>query len=258
MVGPGLALLIIAAWIACHVAGVFFARPWEQPAWLLLIPLQCWLCVGLFIVAHDAMHGSLVPFRPALNRAIGSLCLLLYAGFSYRALLSQHMYHHRYPGTERDPDFHPAGPRRFWPWYFAFFRHYFGVREFAVMAGISGLYMLILRVPPENALLFWALPAILSSLQLFGFGTYLPHRHGDEPFGDAHNARSNEFSWPVSLLTCFHFGYHHEHHDHPGVPWWALPGLRRDRAEIQAGRVQSPSRGIAGSSPLRERTVTPP
>ena len=32
---------------------------------------------------------------------------------------------------------------------------------------------------------------------------------------------------PLSLLTCYHFGgYHHEHHLHPGVPWWRLPGTR--------------------------------
>jgi beta-carotene ketolase (CrtW type) len=74
--------------------------------------------------------------------------------------------------------------------------------------------------------LFWALPADFLSFQLFYFGTYLPHRHEDEPFGDRHNARSNDFSWPVSLLTCFHFGYHHEHHEHPREPWWRLPATR--------------------------------
>ncbi|HYD98464.1 MAG TPA: fatty acid desaturase, partial [Alphaproteobacteria bacterium] len=30
----------------------------------------------------------------------------------------------------------------------------------------------------------------------------------------------------VSLLTCYHFGHHHEHHLRPDVPWWRLPSLR--------------------------------
>ena len=79
-------------------------------------------------------------------------------------------------------------------------------------------------------MLFWALPAILSAFQLFYFGTYLPHRAEDEAFGDAHRARSNDFSWTMSLLTCFHFGYHHEHHDNPAVPWWRLPATRIEGA----------------------------
>jgi beta-carotene ketolase (CrtW type) len=70
-------------------------------------------------------------------------------------------------------------------------------------------------------------PALLSSLQLFYFGTYLPHRPGPDAFTDHHRARSNGYSEWLSLLTCFHFGYHHEHHRAPGEPWWRLPTVRR-------------------------------
>ncbi|WP_201448975.1 hypothetical protein [Sinorhizobium medicae] len=49
------------------------------------------------------------------------------------------------------------------------------------------------------------------------FGTYRPHRVGHIPFADKHRARSNEFSPLLSLLTCFHFGYHHEHHNALGA-----------------------------------------
>lgn len=226
----------MCGWLVCHVYGVFFHR-WTllglavAPA---LILLQCWLNVGLFIVAHDCMHGSLVPFRPRLNRAIGRLCLGLYAGFSYDRLIAKHFAHHRHSGTDEDPDFHAAGPRRFWPWYLAFFRRYFGLREFLVLGLLLATYLLVFRVSPANALLLWGVPAILSSLQLFYFGTYLPHRHDDQAFADRHNARSNAFSPALSLLTCFHFGYHHEHHDQPNVPWWRLPALR---ASAQAGRA---------------------
>lgn len=230
-VGVSLAVLVILAWFGTHIAGVFLFRfPIDPPLLIpVLVALQCWLNVGLFIIAHDAMHGSLAPFRPRLNRAFGRLCLALYAGFSFDRLLTKHFDHHRHSGTALDPDFHADGPTSFWPWFLAFFRRYFGWREFATLAALVAVYLGVFRVSTENALVFWALPALLSALQLFYFGTYLPHRHEEEAFSDRHNARSNDFSWTVSLLTCFHFGYHHEHHDHPRVPWWRLPRMRAGR-----------------------------
>ncbi len=233
LVGLSLAAAVISAWLVCHVYSMFFHRwtPLGIAAAPLLILVQCWLNVGLFIIAHDAMHGSLAPFRPRVNRAVGRLCLALYAGFSFDRLIGKHFAHHRHSGTSDDPDFHADEPRRFWPWYLAFMRRYFGLREFAVLMALLATYLFLLRVDPVNALVLWGVPAILSSVQLFYFGTYLPHRHEDDVFGDGHNARSNDFPPLLSLLTCFHFGYHHEHHDMPHLPWWRLPSAR-----AQAGR----------------------
>ncbi len=98
-----------------------------------------------------------------------------------------------------------------------------------MLAVLTWTYILVLGAPVQNVLLFWALPAVLSSLQLFIFGTYLPHVPDDPAFNDRHNARSNDYPAWLSLLTCFHFGYHHEHHLYPGVPWWRLPKARRHR-----------------------------
>jgi beta-carotene ketolase (CrtW type) len=227
-IGLALAAAIVAAWLALHVYGVFLHRwmPLGIVAAPVLIAVQCWLNVGLFIVAHDAMHGSLAPFRPGLNRAVGRLCLVFYAGFSFDRLIGSHFAHHRHSGTDDDPDFHAGEPRRFWPWFATFFLRYFGWREFLTINAVVAAYLFVLGAHPANLLLLWAAPALLSALQLFYFGTYLPHRHDDEPFNDAHNARSNEFSWLLSLLSCFHFGYHHEHHTHPHLPWWRLPRAR--------------------------------
>ncbi len=190
------------------------------------ILLQCWLNVGLFIVAHDAMHGTLVPGRPGVNRAVGRTCLFLYAGFSFDRLRAMHCLHHRHPGTAADPDFNAMAPGRFLPWFWRFLRHYFGWRQFLSL-GVASLVLLGLGVGLARLLLFWALPALLSAVQLFTFGTFLPHRHDDRGFADRHNARSQDFPTLLSLLTCFHFGYHHEHHLRPDVPWWGLPQLRR-------------------------------
>ena len=216
---------IVAAWLSLHVFAVWFLDAPAHPvvAALCLIGLT-WLSVGLFIIAHDAMHGAVVPGAPRANRAIGTLALMLYAGFSFRRMIVQHMRHHRSPGTDDDPDFAHGGPVR---WYASFVLHYFGWREFWVLGSATILYALILgdRWP---YVLFWAVPSILASIQLFVFGTWLPHRADDHaPFADGHNARSPAMSDTLSLLTCYHFGgYHHEHHLHPGVPWWRLPGTR--------------------------------
>lgn len=236
-IGLGLAGLIIAGWLAVHVWAVWF-YPWARfgvaPA-VLVIVLQCWLCVGLFIVAHDCMHGSLVPFRPAWNRPIGMLCLVLYAGFDFNALNPKHHLHHRHSGTGSDPDFLEAPPHGFWRWYVKFFAEYFSWRQLAVMAAIFWTYVLVLGAPVGNVVLFWALPSLLSSLQLFTFGTYLPHVPADTKFTDRHNARSNDYPAWLSLLTCFHFGYHHEHHLYPGVPWWRLPAVRAQHDRLGTG-----------------------
>jgi beta-carotene/zeaxanthin 4-ketolase len=233
-IGVALAAAIIATWLVAHIGAVFYfatgAGGWTAPHVALapvLIALQCWLYVGLFIIAHDCMHGSLVPGRPAWNRAIGQLCLGLYAGFSFARMTPKHHDHHRHSGHHDDPDFDDRQPHGFLPWFAKFFSEYFSWRELAAISVITWTYLLVLGAPLANVLLFFALPALLSAAQLFFFGTYLPHRPAPATgFADRHNARSNDFPWLVSLLTCFHFGYHHEHHLSPGTPWWRLPTMR--------------------------------
>ncbi|MBO1073474.1 fatty acid desaturase [Roseomonas marmotae] len=226
-IGLSLAALILSLWLGLHVHGVYFHR-WQGWGWALapvLVAVQTWLSVGLFIIAHDAIHGSLAPGWRGLNKAMGQLCVGLYAGFRYRRLASSHHRHHAASGTEGDPDFHPGAPRRLWPWFFRFFLTYFGWAELAVLTlWVAGALMLGAALP--NLLVFWALPALLSAFQLFFFGTWLPHRHGEPGFEDSHNARSNGFGPLLSLLTCFHFGRHHEHHLYPELPWWRLPDLQ--------------------------------
>lgn len=228
-IGLALAGAIVATWAMLHIYAVFFHVGSVAAGAAIMLAL-CWLNVGLFIIAHDAMHGSLAPRRLAINRWAGRIALSLYAGFSYDRLLPKHHAHHRHAGTADDPDFSVQHSAAFVPWYVAFLRQYFGLREFAVLGATGAVYILVLGAAPQNLLLFWALPAILSSLQLFLFGTYLPHRAGHEDFADRHRARSNDYGVVASLLSCFHFGYHHEHHRAPHVPWWRLPAERKVRA----------------------------
>ena len=130
LIGLGLFTLVLGSWLAVHLWAMFAfqvtARNW--PLALPVFAVQCWLSVGMFIVAHDAMHGSLVPGRPRVNGAIGALLLFVYAGFGWRKLRGAHFDHHLHVGTGADPDFNAANPRAFWPWYAAFLKRYFGWR----------------------------------------------------------------------------------------------------------------------------------
>ena len=234
-IGLSLAGAIAASFIAVHVLGVFVVRLDAPLAWAgapLLVAVQSWLGAGLFIVAHDAMHGSLAPGRRRLEAAVGQAALAIYAAFPYRVLERAHHAHHRHAGSEGDPDFHVEDPRAFWPWYLGFMREYFGWPQFFALGAVGAAYVFVLHASPLNVALFWAVPALLSSVQLFTFGTWLPHRHEARApaFRDRHNARSLEYGWLPSLLACFHFGYHLEHHLAPGTPWWRLPAYRRERA----------------------------
>lgn len=229
VIGVSLAGLILAAWAGLHVYGVFFREAefsWET---ILLIVLQTWLSVGMYIVAHDAMHGSLWPTRRKAGNLIGAVAVWLYAGFDFRKLVYKHHAHHRHAGSRSDPDFSAETPTRAGSWYAGFMRTYVGKAEIAGMVLRVGVYLL-LGASIGNIVLFFALPGLLSSFQLFYFGTFLPHRHredgGDQDFRDHHRTRSNDFGYMASLLSCFHFGYHYEHHARPSVPWWHLPKVR--------------------------------
>ena len=242
VIGLALAAAIFGAWLSVHLWAMFAfeitATTW--PLVPFIFALQCWLSVGMFIVAHDAMHGSLMPVAPKAGQAIGAVLLFLYAGFGWRRMRDAHFAHHRHTGTADDPDFHAGNPRDFWPWYAQFLRRYFGILSYLWVHAVVLTYYFAFAVAPENIALLYGFPAIASSLQLFYFGTYRPHRqegsgHEDSAeFPDRHRARTNDYGSIASLFSCFHFGYHHEHHLHPGTPWWALPERHRDYVKTHA------------------------
>lgn len=228
-IGLSLAAAIVVAWLAIHVTGIFFWR-WREatiPLAALMVLVQIWLSTGLFIIAHDSIHGALAPGHPRLNRAVGATCLWLYACLSYAALLPQHHLHHRHAGRVGDPDFHVGDPTLL-GWFCQFFRTYYSHGQIVRITLVALIYTLLLGAALGNIVIFWALPALGAVAQLFVFGTWLPHRESNEPFIDVHRAHSIRIAPILSLVTCFHFGgYHHEHHLSPDTPWWGLPARRR-------------------------------
>ena len=226
--GMTLALLIIGVWSA----GLFFLLTLKtaEISWFLIllgIIWQTFLYTGLFITAHDAMHGTVFPTNRKMNDFIGNLAIKLYALFSYSGLLKKHWEHHRHPASSQDPDFHDGTHRGFFPWYIHFMSNYLSWKQVVGMAIAFNIFIYIFQINTINLILFWILPSFLSTIQLFYFGTYLPHRERAEPFPDEHRARSNDYGIWWSFFTCYHFGYHWEHHEYAHIPWWQLPNVRR-------------------------------
>ena len=208
-----IALLVIGCWALGTVWLMEWPVDWANPLLYLFVLIQMHLYTGLFITAHDAMHGT-VTGNHAVNSAVGYLCTFLYAGFWYPALYAKHHAHHRHVHTMQDPDYYQGS---FWLWYFRFMRNYLSVWQIIWMAVLFNI--LKIWIPQVNLLLFWVAPALLSTLQLFYFGTYLPHRGQHR---NRHQARSQRRNHLLAFFSCYFFGYHYEHHATPGIPWWRL------------------------------------
>jgi beta-carotene ketolase (CrtW type) len=187
--------------------------------WIYIgILVQTHLYTGLFITAHDAMHGSVFPNNMKLNHIIGRLCTTLFMFNSYNILKPKHYLHHRFAGTDQDPDYHNGSPN-FFRWYFDFLKEYVSIKQIILAAITFNLLKLVL--PQTNLIVFWILPSFLSTLQLFYFGTYVPHM-GEHSEDNQHNSSTLSKNHLWAFLSCYFFGYHFEHHDSPTTPWWRL------------------------------------
>ena len=216
-IGTIIGVLLIFFWFF----SLYFLLDWNisyaMPLVYIAILWQTHLYTGLFITAHDAMHGS-VSKNKTINTVIGWITSLLFAFNFYDRLLKKHHEHHRFVATEDDPDFHESGNLLLWYW--EFIKKYVTVTQLILMT--VSLQLLRLVFPLENLILFWVLPGILSTFQLFYFGTYIPHKGGHMEHNNKHKSGTLKKNHFKAFLSCYFFGYHYEHHDAPGVPWWRL------------------------------------
>lgn len=215
--GVIIAFSIILAWLALILYLLSWQISFTNPFTYLAIFLQMHLFTGLFITAHDAMHGTISSSQKT-NTIIGQICTALYAAFPFRKLYEKHHQHHRHVHSELDPDYHEGN---FIAWYFNFMKGYLSLWQILIMAIVFNVLKFWFSEP--NLLLFWVLPALLSTLQLFYFGTWLPH-HGEH--ANKHHSRTQNKNHLLAFISCYFFGYHYEHHDSPQTPWWKLWRLR--------------------------------
>lgn len=211
------AFSVISLWLISIVLLMNWEIRFDNPFIYVIILVQMHLYTGLFITAHDAMHGTVSPNR-VLNNTLGQICTILYACFPFKKLYTKHHEHHAHVHTDKDPDYHHGN---FVVWYFNFIREYISWWQIVLMAIIFNI--LKIWVAEANLLLFWVLPSLLSTLQLFYFGTWVPH-HGEQE--NRYQSRTQNKNHFIAFITCYFFGYHYEHHDSPGTPWWRLWKLK--------------------------------
>lgn len=226
MKGVLIAITVIIAW-ATHLLAILVFVPvnFASPLTWFHILLQAYLFTGLFITAHDAMHATVSRNR-TVNRVIGTLACFLFAGLSYKRLIKNHVDHHRYPGTEADPDY-SVKSQNFFVWLFLFMVRYTTILQLIIMAVTFNI--LILAFPEKSVITFWVVPSLLGTAQLFYFGTYLPHRMPHTEEMKPHNSRSMKMNHLLAMVSCYFFGYHTEHHESPGTPWWQLYKLKEQK-----------------------------
>lgn len=218
--GLFIGIIIISLWFISLYNLLNFELKWNNPIFLIFILIQTHLYTGLFITAHDAIHGVVVLGNKQLNYWIGFFCASLFAFNFYPKLEKKHHLHHKNVVSESDPDYHTGG---FLVWYFKFLMEYVTIWQIVCMAITYNLLKLVF--PMENLIIFWMIPAILSTFQLFYFGTYIPHR-GEHLPNDIFKARSQKLNHFLAFTSCYFFGYHHEHHSQPYLPWWKLASAR--------------------------------
>ena len=233
-IGLAFAIVCLMGWflslrvlINCDLA------QWNSIQMVAAIGLRTVLQTGLFILAHDAMHQSLLPHSPELNHRLGSFALWCYGGLNYEQCRHNHYQHHLQPGSDRDLDLSGKNTDIL-SWYCNFLRNYFSTQLLLkIILNLSILLLIGLGNPMSlgqdlwNVSFFYLVPLVLSSWQLFIFGTYLPHRPLPGESSLPHHSRSLPYPQWLSFLLCFHFGYHWEHHEYPYLPWYKLPAARQ-------------------------------
>jgi beta-carotene ketolase (CrtW type) len=250
LIGPLVALVIVVLWISS--LGFLLGKTIAEPTALWILPVilgRTFIQTGLFIIAHDAIHGAVIPGDRRLNHWIGRLAVTLYALLSYQRLSLNHWKHHQHPGQVNDPDFHDGTHQNIIAWYLKFMKGYITVSQrITLFFGIGSIFLALhlwFCASIANLVLFWVLPILLSSMQLFLFGTYLPHRSRSvgsvesDNANNIHHITSSNYPLIWSFLSCYHFGYHWEHHEYPWYPWYSLPSVRHDKLRRQSLKIDS-------------------
>ncbi|WP_224364549.1 fatty acid desaturase family protein [Hyalangium versicolor] len=102
----GMSTLHLGVWLTAAVALTRVDSLWAKlPLWLLAGSAV----MGLIQLDHDAWHENLFP-RPWQNRLFGNALSLL-VGIAYEPMRHDHLAHHRWNRTEKDPDAYNAGRR---------------------------------------------------------------------------------------------------------------------------------------------------
>lgn len=230
-----LAAATVALW-ALVAAGLAW---WGWPEWLAVILLTI-ASYGSFTVMHEAVHGSLARSRP-VNTVVGTLMSVgMGPTASYTAYRMLHLEHHRHTNDPAlDPDVYSgAGPRWWLPfswlstdlYYYWFYLRSLGrrpmadqlmvVAENALLLGAAAA--LVWQGHGREMLLYWFLPARITTALLAWLFNYLPHRPYQVRAADDPMGATGVYQPESRLVRLFSAGHnlHQVHHLFPGIPFY--------------------------------------
>jgi fatty acid desaturase len=209
----------------------------------------------LGFLGHEGFHLNLFTGRFA-NAVVGILTSAATVVFVQVGVAAEHVHHHRYANTERDPDVRLFGRQktaltrlllcrvranreflgqalllaRGKPLEFGASGLAFSPRELQRLAWVNfgcclgwlGVYAWLALAHPTLFVLVYGLP-LLAAVLLSGVRPYLEHCNTDTQLATC--ARSRVGFWHTVLSVGN--SYHLEHHLYPGVPSYRLPGVHR-------------------------------
>jgi fatty acid desaturase len=245
---------------AWNLVAFFFIAVWAGAGWAVMsfpqwpVRIAGILVIGsvihaMAILMHEGVHGNLFRNEP-LDRWVGFF-LGAPALFSCMAYRVNHLLHHAYNRTEKDPDeFTNLSKSRgvlslaFYGWLILGMPVYVihvpvnallrGTRrqrtavllEYGLLAVIyGGTFALAVRLGwMQGLLLCWIYPLIVAAVfgAVRGWAEHMLTRPGS-PLTQSRTVTSNAL---VSFFMC-NLNYHLEHHLYPAMPWYHLPRLHR-------------------------------
>lgn len=247
-------LLILVIAIAINLGGF-----WLIPAIVIIGALQH----AMSILQHEAVHTLLFPNKK-INEFVGTYLISYPIGFSldYRKV---HLNHHRYLGTESDPD--ETNYRDFPNTKSALIKKI--IFEFSGLSalkqflgsnsngasqghfiGIALTQFIIFCIfflvkSPFLYFVLWLIPLVTVTKGLAQIRNLAEHLVRKEPISGAERIRTFKSSRVERFfLAPFNFNYHAEHHWYPMVPYYNLPSLRKiikDRDGYKEGTEWSES-----------------
>lgn len=238
-------LVIVSLWLLCAALA--------HRVSLLWVKLGLWVLAGFFVngliqLAHETWHHNLFVSRRA-NEAMGHVLGFL-VGISHEAMRHDHLLHHKWNRTPRDPDAYNAGTRTVSTWllfysvallgiplaipFFNIFypltfmdapgraRHFRHLVAYAI-AHIAVWSFIVTLGVFDSALHLWIIPLLCAS-PWNGLKSIADH-HANVWEGDRYHTATTVRS--NALVRYFWSGLNHhlDHHLYPRVPGPNLPRL---------------------------------
>ena len=95
--GAVAATVLGVLWVNAELLGGGFVGGTLVVGW---IGLTMWFWTGVFISAHDAMHGLVLLHNQRVNYLVGKFCMGIYAMLPYDRMLTAHHVHHKQPSHQ--------------------------------------------------------------------------------------------------------------------------------------------------------------